>query len=402
MLKQIILLFLLTKSHGHSNSSNLRSLKTPLDEILNNVFDKYSGPNKNENEKRKNDVPTDAICLYQSHFNEGTKIIDVGGKYKLCEDITFFPQVNAPTDEYLPENAFEPIFPSTVYNENKYNLGFFAALVIETSDFELYLNGFTIEQSKEHALLQRFFSVIELANAPFIDDTGPADFIIGDSSRRDRPFQDDPFYQFESASQVSIFGPGTIGRSSHHGIHGNDNVDVIIENVNFIDFEVAAISLNNVDNLRVENCTIERNRKDVPVLGMFSAAKFIRGYGEKLVELDYSMNLRGVEVRAEKLYENLVKAIENVYFDVIKNGVIDKDTHKEEYDLFHNINSVVDGPCYGFLIHGKGPAVGDFALELEYAHARTSSNIAIRNNIIENITCWTNEVPGKCILTNNM
>jgi len=59
------------------------------------------------------------------------------------------------------------------------------------------------------------------------------------------------------------------------GIHGNENSNVVINNVKFRDFEVAAISLNNVDNLEIKHCETLRNRHDVPVLGLFSAARFI-------------------------------------------------------------------------------------------------------------------------------
>ena len=60
------------------------------------------------------------------------------------------------------------------------------------------------------------------------------------------------------------------------GIHGNENSHITIQDVKFVDFEVAAVSLNNVDNLLIENCTIEHNRHDVPVIGMFSSARFMR------------------------------------------------------------------------------------------------------------------------------
>ena len=69
----------------------------------------------------------------------------------------------------------------------------------------LFLNGHTIEQSAEHALMQRFFSVIELANSPFIPGVGPAQFVSGGG------------LAYMSATNVNIFGPGVIGRSSHHG-----------------------------------------------------------------------------------------------------------------------------------------------------------------------------------------
>jgi hypothetical protein len=38
----------------------------------------------------------------------------------------------------------------------------------------------------------------------------------------------------------------------------------------------AAVALNHVDGLLIENCQVNGNRKDVPVVGMFSAARFIR------------------------------------------------------------------------------------------------------------------------------
>ena len=159
-------------------------------------------------------------------------------------------------------NAFEPIFDGT-YNEHAFGLGFFAALCIATRDVTFKLNEYTIQQSKEHALLQRFFAVVELADSPFIEGVGPAQF-VGESNT------------FQSASNIKILGPGTIGRSSHHGVHGNENDNVLIKDVTFVDFEVAAVSINKADRLTIEDCEITQNRHDVPILGMFSAARFIR------------------------------------------------------------------------------------------------------------------------------
>jgi hypothetical protein len=64
--------------------------------------------------------------------------------------------------------------------------------------------------------------------------------------------------------------------SAPPGIHGNNNANIEIRDVTFRDFEVAAVSLNNVDNLEIRDNTMRGNRKDVPVTGMFSAARFIR------------------------------------------------------------------------------------------------------------------------------
>ena len=60
------------------------------------------------------------------------------------------------------------------------------------------------------------------------------------------------------------------------GIHGNENKNVVVWGVTFRDFEVAAVSINDVDGLIIRNNHVEGNRKDVPVNGMFSAGRFIR------------------------------------------------------------------------------------------------------------------------------
>ena len=128
-------------------------------------------------------------------------IISSPGVYKLCENIVFAP--NSPDDVSDLEDAFDPVFDGS-FSTNKYGLGFFAAISITTSDVTIHLNDFTIEQSAGHALMQRFFAVIELASSPFISSVGPAQF-VGEGE------------VFDAASNVQILGPGTIGRSSHHG-----------------------------------------------------------------------------------------------------------------------------------------------------------------------------------------
>lgn len=155
-------------------------------------------------------------------FQKGTLIIDTPGKYQLCEDIVFDPiqDKSLPiTEMYLPD--------FNVYDERAYGMGFFAAIAVSVSDVEIYLNNFSIEQSASHALMQRFFAIIELANSPFLESVGPAQFVGVDG--------------FKSASRVLIQGPGKIGRSAHHGVHGNENQDITIKDVTFQDFEVAAV-----------------------------------------------------------------------------------------------------------------------------------------------------------------
>ena len=56
------------------------------------------------------------------------------------------------------------------------------------------------------------------------------------------------------------------------------------------------------------------------------------------------MKLRGKMTTATAVYNNLMESINNVYADVMADGIIDKDKHSEEYKLFNNPKRVVDGP----------------------------------------------------------
>jgi hypothetical protein len=109
------------------------------------------------------------------------------------------------------------------------------------------------------------------------------------------------------------------------------------------------------------------------------------------------MDIKGVMITAADVYDTLVSYINNVYTDVVENGgFINEVTHPNEHYLFDNPKRVIDGPCYAFVVHGKGPAVGGFGFALA-ATDSMSSFISITNNVIENIKCWTNEVPAAVV-----
>ena len=201
----------------------------------------------NEDQKKnKNKV----VLLKQEDFKYGTLRIKQSCTLKLTENIYFNPnrpeswidnQGNVTTNfkEAVAINPNRELdwWPNFKLEENKqyfekevrnaYRLGFFAALTLESEEIILNLNNFTLQQHPEHTLQQRFFSVIELADQPFIPKQGPADF--GATLR--------------SASKIAIIN-GKIGLSSHHGIHGNKINTILIKNVDFIENEVAAIALN--------------------------------------------------------------------------------------------------------------------------------------------------------------
>ena len=303
---------------------------------------------------------------------------------RLCDNIVFCPSGGLNFDTATPEEiavAFDPISQGNPkYVNSEYALGFFAAVAVAADDVNFFLNGYSIGQCKEHALMQRFFAVFELASAPFTPGVGPHDFVTDG--------------MFKAANNFKLTGPGTVGLSSHHGVHGNENNNVEISGVTFEDFEVGAVSLNNVKGLQIKNCNIPKNRHDVPILGSFSAALQIRPYIKALKDSNpvFSMTLGGSTKTVEDVYNNLITSIANVFHDVRNYEFIDADTHKEEWELYNNFNRVVDGPCYVFLVHGKGPAVGGFGEEMSTDDSALSKDVNIVNNNAENIKCFTNEV----------
>lgn len=360
-----------------------------------------------------------ATWLSNEDFKYGTYIIDKPGVYKLSEDISFNP--NSPTtltaainDGLIPANVVQqlglpnpvdayhagfPLFTQFLpggtddfapggpldaqYDPAGFGLGFFAAIVIKTDNVVLDLNGYTLEQSEEHALLQRFFALIELAEQPFIPKQGPADF--GD--------------EIESANNVVIRN-GVLGRSSHHGIHGNGNNNVRIKNVDFVDYEVAAVALNGVKGLHIRNSNAT-NRKDVPILGTFSSAQFIKTYINELARNQSTtvLNVNGDTLDITEIKTALMAAINNTHEDLIvdRNLVdgrpqIDKSQHPDEYALFANSFGLIDGNSYSFLVNNLGVAVNGFPTQPDGVTRFASENIWLSNVRVLDQQAFINEI----------
>ena len=361
----------------------------------------------------------DIIWLSNSDFKYGTYIINRPGTYKLTENIVFNPNSVETLNNLIisgeysaeifqqqnisyPVEAYEAGFPLNTqftnvdvenfvsgdftirnYDSASFGLGFFAAIVITGKNITLDLNGFKIVQSEEHALLQRFFSVIELAEQPFIPREGPSNF--GDYIR--------------SAENITIKN-GTIGRSAHHGIHGNGNKNIKIKNVDFVDYEVSAIALNGVNNLEVINSQ-SSNRKDVPVLGIFSSAQFIKPYVEELYRKKSStiLKLSSTQLSINDIRHALKTSINNTHEDIIVNKniennrpQIDRYKHPVEYSLFSNPLGVIDGNSYSYLVNKIGAAVDGFPYRPSINSERAARNIVFNNVHVLNQGAFINEI----------
>ena len=104
------------------------------------------------------------------------------------------------------------------------------------------------------SIFQRFFSIIELANTPFVRNEGPTGSFDDNGVR---------------PAKYLIIKNGCIGNSSHSSIHGNNNKFIVIENLVCKDFETGGIVLNNVKKSVIDNCLIGPSNKKVLVNSLF-------------------------------------------------------------------------------------------------------------------------------------
>ena len=305
------------------------------------------------------------IYLKQSDFNNGTYRITKSGYYVLSEDIIFHPN---------PNNDFKPTmqqFKDNIYPIHPYRLGFFAAITIETFDVVLDLNGFTLSQSSEHNIKQRFFALIELANTPFIPKTGPADFGM----------------DIDSATNL-IIRNGVLGLSSHHGIHGNNNEKILIHDLTFKDFEVAAISLNGGNHIYIKDNTIQGNNTNISSNAMLSQCLFGLPFLKTIKEQypDAYLNTVDGQVNIDSIIDNI-----NIETNLFIKSQLNNDNTTYE-GLLKNTSGLLDGNVYGIVLNSKGPVVGKFK---PLSPTNTSNSfVMIDNTSINNIISDGLEIIG--------
>ena len=190
---------------------------------------------------------SDLVSLTQADFTK-PYIIDKPGRYQLAEDIkiNFYPN---PYDIFDVQSTGNDLF------------GFPAAIKITAEGVELDLNGKTLYQSPQDFCVQRFFALIQLNNTPFAIDAGP----IPKS-----------YTTLQSASYVHIHN-GELGLTSHQCILGNDNKNILIQDVSMCDFEVTAVTLNNAQQVYFDNVWIKRSigiNRLLPVSAYWSSLIF--------------------------------------------------------------------------------------------------------------------------------
>lgn len=279
------------------------------------------------------------------NFKRGTYRITNPGIYMLSENITFNPN---------PDNDFRPYpYQHKFYNELTYRLGFFAAITVESDNVIIDLNGFTIKQSKDHYINQRFYANIELGNSPFTPNNGPANFGT----------------QFENCNNVVIKN-GTLGLSSHHGIHGNNSENIVFKNLFIQDYEVGGISLNGCANIVTEDIVLN-TIPEVAFNHRFVHLKICKPFIDELLKTNPTATLDNKSI--QEIVSDMNKTLLNI------GGITE------------NKSRLVDGNAYGLSFNGDGPVVGAFKTQPQ---TYTAKNIFINNITINSIKTNVIEVPG--------
>lgn len=320
-------------------------------------FNNYPLLDGNEFYSFNSNTPYKTIHLTPRSFVNGTVRITVPGYYKLNSDITFEPNIDnnfQPTDKQITSGQYP------MGKEGAYHLGFFAAITIESDDVILDLNGYKIEQSEKHSIMQRFFSIIELASSPFIPKQGPSSF----SNKNN----------FKPSNTVLIKN-GRLGRSSHHGIHGNSMKNILLMDLDINEFEVAGIALNGAEDSILKNITIHDNDQKIPVLSNFSQAIFIKPFLKKVKKQfpNASLNLISGSKNIDTIISELNNSIEYTKNELYNNRELD------DNNIFKNKSGLYDGNAYGIVLNVNGVVINHLKKE------RTDKMIGNKNIHLENI-----------------
>ena len=170
------------------------------------------------------------ILINQSHFNSKDRlIINQSGLYKLSENIVI---------DYVGDEM-----SLNVHEQRKR----FAAIIITANNVEFDLNGCSIIFNEHFSDFETQASIFELGNSPY-PTQGTGD-----------PFINSFNFPHIGANKVYIHN-GELLKNPHFGIHGVENSYIAIENIEFKDYRVSAISLSKASNqIYLNNLQIVRS-----------------------------------------------------------------------------------------------------------------------------------------------
>lgn len=295
------------------------------------------------------DTESFSTTLRNTDFKTGTYLIQTPGTYTVEEDIVFNPETPlasgiSDADVSFPDPSSEK-YPQL----GGFFLGFFATIAVVADDVTIDCQGHSIAMSHEFHTRQRFHSIIELGSKPFISGAGPPQF----SKERFNP--SDPTFPDNVVIKNCV-----LGLSSHHGIHGNNNRGIKVQNVTIRDFEVGGIHLNGAHDVLIENVDIGPSLKQT-FSARLSQAIFLDHLMNTLLPTQpHLSDLRDIakvslggreEETVGEVFKRLHDALQ-VFF-ASRSGPLQP--------IVGDGMALPDGSAvYGIVIHTTGPAVKDF------------------------------------------
>ena len=158
----------------------------------------------------------------------------------LIRGLCFSLDPNALNSCYIDSNEnFSVINPHYIGGANVKEAT--AAIKIACDNVIIDFNGHSITQGKRFYCEQRVYSIIEINK--FVFTNSGADFEPG------------PRIEQFGCTNIAILN-GSIGTSSHFGIHGTNTSQLICKNLNIHDFNVAGIWINDGHQIIIEDCNI--------------------------------------------------------------------------------------------------------------------------------------------------
>ena len=350
-------------------SSTLKSNLNATQKTLLNEFEHYAYLPQYEEYSYGGNTPRALIRLRNAHFANGTVRITKPGIYILQEDILFHPNES---NDFFPTSSQIVSGQYPMGTQGAYHLGFFAAITIETTGVILDLNSHTIKQSKLHNLQQRFYANIELASAPFIPAQGPATFSTESNY---------------VAANGALIRNGTLGVSSHHGIHGNAMMNIVIDNITIEDFEVAGIALNGTTTGVINNTKIKNASQKIPVLSTYSQSRFIRSFLSTIKQNHplTSLTVDGSSKSIDTIISDLNTALETTKDQIMA-------TNSTTNPFFQNPTQLYDGNLYGIVLNENGVVVNGFIRDRDDAVGNIG--IHLQHITISNLVSQPVEIIG--------
>ena len=124
---------------------------------------------------------------------------------------------------------------------------------------------------------------------------------------------------------------GKLQSSSHHGIHGNLSNQVVIENLLISNFEIGAIHINGADTMIIRDIHVPNGSDDVRVNAMYSQARFLLPFLDRIIELDdgsaTNLVIGGIVKSVGTIKAELAAAMDSIV-DAIKNRTPLEDVRK--------------------------------------------------------------------------